>query len=171
MDAPSLRTKRLVLLPLGSADLDEAAALFADPRVMVDVDGGTRDRSTTSRLLQANERCWKNEGWGLWAIRDATSGAFIGQGGLQRITELQDADVEFSAIIGRRNWRKGIATEAANAIVYDAWGRFPGNQIHALVHPDSAAGGPFLRRVGFRRDDDQLVRGEMLEVWHTQRLG
>jgi RimJ/RimL family protein N-acetyltransferase len=99
------------------------------------------------------------------------SGALIGQSGLQRITKLQDADVEFSAIIGRRNWRKGIATEAANAIVYDAWGRFPGNQIHALVHPDSAAGGPFLRRIGFRRDDDQLVRGETLEVWHTQRLG
>lgn len=171
MDAPSLRTKRLVLLPLRSADLDEAAALFADPRVMVNIDGGTRDRSTTSRLLQANERCWKTEGWGLWAIRDATSGAFIGQGGLQRVTELQDAAVEFSAIIGRRNWRKGIATEAANAIVHDAWERFPGSQIHALVHPDSTAGGPFLRRIGFRRDDDQLVHGETLEVWHTQRLG
>ncbi|NDH75423.1 MAG: N-acetyltransferase [Actinobacteria bacterium] len=113
----------------------------------------------------------KNEGWGLWAIRDAASGAFIGQGGLQRITELQDADVEFSVIIGRRNWRTGIATEAANAILYDAWGRLSGSQIHALVHPDSAAGGPFLRRIGFRRDDDQLVRGETLEVWHTQRLG
>ena len=54
MDAPSLRTKRLVLLPLGSADLDEAAALFADARVMVHVDGGTRDRSPTALLLQAN---------------------------------------------------------------------------------------------------------------------
>jgi RimJ/RimL family protein N-acetyltransferase len=99
------------------------------------------------------------------------SGALIGQSGLQRITKLQDADVEFSAIIGRRNWRKGIATEAANAIVYDAWERFPGDQIHALVHPDSAAGGPFLRRIGFRRGNDQLVRGEILEVWYTQRLG
>ncbi len=171
MDAPSLRTKRLVLLPLSSADLDEAAALFADPRVMVHIDGGTRDRSTTSRLLKANERCWKNNGWGIWAIRDATSGAFIGQGGLQRIPELQEADVEFSVIIGRRNWRTGIATEAANAIVYDSWGRISGGQIHALVHPDSAASGPFLRGIGFRRDDDQLARGETLEVWHTQRLG
>lgn len=171
MYAPSLRTKRLVLLPLGGADLDEAAALFADPRVMVHIDGRARDRSTTSPLLQASERCWKTEGWGLWAIRDATSGAFIGQGGLQRIPELQDADVEFSVIIGRRNRRTGIAPEAANAVLYDTWGRFSGKQIHALVHPDSAAGGPFFRRIGFRRDDNQFVRGETLEVWHTQRLG
>lgn len=171
MDALSLRTKRLVLLPLGGADLDEAAALFADPRVMLHIDGGTRDRSTTSHVLQANERCWKTEGWGLWAVRDASSGALLGQGGLQRITELQDADVEFSMIIGRRSWRKGVATEAANAILFDAWERFEGSQIHALLHPDNDAGGPFLRRIGFRRDEDQLVRGETLEVWQTQRLG
>lgn len=170
MDAPSLRTKRLVLLPLGSADLDEAAALFADPRVMLHIDGGTRDRSTTSHVLQANERCWKTEGWGLWAVRDAASGAFLGQGGLQRITELQDAEVEFSMIVGRRSWRKGLATEAANALLYDAWERFTGSQIHALLHPDNSAGGPYLRRIGFRRDEDELVRGETLQVWHTQRL-
>ena len=104
-------------------------------------------------------------------MRDASSGAFLGQGGLQRITELQDADVEFSMIIGRRSWQKGVATEAANAILFDAWERFGGSQIHALLHPDNTAGGPFLRRIGFRRDDDQLVRGETLEVWQTQRLG
>lgn len=160
-----------MLLPLGGADLDEAAALFADPRVMFHIDGGTRDRSTTSNVLQANERCWNAEGWGLWAVRDAASGAFLGQGGLQRITELHGAEVEFSMIVGRRSWQKGIATEAANAILYDAWERFGGNLIHALVHPDNVAVGPFLRRVGFRRDADELVRGETLEVWHTQRLG
>ena len=54
--------------------------------------------------------------------------------------------------------------------MYDALGTLLGNQIHALVHPDSAAGGPFLRRIGFRRDDDQLVRGETLGSG-TQRLG
>ena len=170
MDAPSLRTKRLVLLPLASADLDEAAALFADPRVMHHIDGGTRDRSTTANLLQANERCWKAEGWGLWAVRDANSGAFLGQGGLQRITDLHGAEVEFSMIVSRRNWRKGIATEAGNALLYDAWERFNGDQIHALLHPDNSSGAPMLRKLGFRRLDDQLARGENLAVWATQRL-
>ena len=170
MDAPSLRTKRLVLLPLASADLDEAAALFADPRVMHHIDGGTRDRPTTANLLQANERCWKAEGWGLWAVRDAASGAFLGQGGLQRITDLHGAEVEFSMIISRRNWRKGVASEAGNALLYDAWSRFTGDEIHALLHPDNSAGAPMLRKLGFRRLDDQLTRGENLAVWHVQRL-
>lgn len=158
------------MLPLASADLDEAAALFADPRVMMHVDGGTRDRATTSRLLQANERCWKTEGWGLWAIRDAVSGAFLGQGGLQRITDLHGADVEFSMIMSRRNWRSGIATEAGNALLYDAWDRIDGDEIHALVHPDNTAGPPLMRKLGFRNLEDALLRGEALTVWQTQRL-
>ena len=170
MDAPSLRTKRLVLLPLASADLDEAAALYADPRVMHHIDGGTRDRPTTANLLHANERCWNAEGWGLWAVRDAVSGAFLGQGGLQRITDLHGAAVEFSMIVSRRNWRKGIATEAGNAVLFDAWERFIGTEIHALIHPDNVAGAPMLRKLGFRRLDDQLIRGENLAVWQIQRL-
>lgn len=170
VDAPSLRTKRLVLLPLSSADLDEAAALFGDPRVMHHIDGGTRDRATTSHVLQANERCWRSEGWGLWAVRDATSGAFLGQGGLQRITDLHGAEVEFSMTVSRRVWRKGIATEAGNAMLYDGWDRFRGDHIHALVHPDNSAGGPFLRKLGFRRIEDEIVRGETLRVWQTERL-
>ena len=170
MDALSLRTKRLVLLPLSGADLDEAAALFADPRVMHHIDGGTRDRATTTNLLEANERCWKTEGWGLWAVRDAASGAFLGQGGLQRVTDLHDATVEFSMIVSRRNWKKTIATEAGNAMLFDAWERFTGDVIHAIVHPDNSSGRPMLRKLGFRRAEDQLVRGETLQVWHTQRL-
>ena len=171
MDALSLRTNRLVLLPLGPADLDEAAAVFGDPRVMAHIDGGTRDRATTARLLEANQRCWKAEGWGLWAIRDATSGAFLGQAGLQRITDLAAATAEFSIIVSRRSWGKGVAAEAANAALYDAWDHFDGTEIHALVHPDNSPGGAILRRLGFRRQEDELTRGETLQVWQVQRLG
>ena len=171
MDAPSLRTDRLVLMPLGPADLDEAAAIFADPRVMAHIDGATRDRPSTARLLEANQRCWNAEGWGLWALRDATSGAFVGQAGLQRLTDIHGAAVEFSIIVSRRNWRQGIATEAGNAALWDAWERFGGSEIHAIVQPDNTAGQGILRRLGFRRQDDQLARGEEWQVWQVQRLG
>ena len=73
-------------------------------------------------------------------------------------------------IVSRRNWQKGIASEAGNAILFDAWERFDGTQIHALVDPDNEAGGPMLRHLGFRRIDDELIHGETLHVWQTQRL-
>ena len=144
-----LRTKRLVMLPLSPSDLDEAAAVFGDPRVMMYIDGETRDRATTAHALEANQRCWKSEGWGLWAIRDATSGAFLGQAGLQRATEIIGATVEFGLILSRRNC----------------------SEIHAIVHPDNPAGSAVLRKLGFRRQEDELIRGETQQVWQTQRLG
>ena len=165
-----MRTDRLVLLPLGPADLDEAAAVFADPRVMVHVDGSTRDRATTGRLLDANQRCWHAEGWGLWSIRDAVSGAFAGQVGLQRVTDVQGAVVEFSVIISRRNWRHGVATEAGNAVLWDAWERFDGSDIHAVVHPDDTAGRGVIRRLGLRHQEDQQTRGDTWQIWQVPRL-
>jgi RimJ/RimL family protein N-acetyltransferase len=170
MVAPSLRSKRFVLLPLSPADLDEATAIFADARVMRYVDGATRDRASTARALEANQRCWTANGWGLWAIRDASSGAFLGQGGLQPATEVSNAAVELSIIINQRNWGKGVATEAGHLIVFDAWTRYAGHKIHAIVHPDNSAAGPVLRKLGFRHQDDELIRGETLQLWQTQRL-
>ncbi len=171
MDAPTLRTETLVLLPLGPADLDEAPALYGDATVMEYVAGGPRDRATTAHVLEANERCWKSEGWGLWAIRNAETGAFLGEGGLQRLTDVPGAEVAYGHTISRRNWGKGVATEASNAILYDAWRRFPGNQIHALVHPEDESSGTVLRKLGFRRLEDELIHGIEQQVWEVQRLG
>ena len=66
MAAPTLFTDRLVLMPLGPADLDEVAALLADPEVMRHVDGGMRSRPETADLLASAERNWKK-----WMIRRA----------------------------------------------------------------------------------------------------
>ena len=170
MDAPTLRTQRLVLLALGPGDLDEAAALYGDEAVMRYVDGGTRDRPTTSHLLEANARCWKSDGWGLWAVRDAETGAFLGEAGLQRLTDVAGAQVDYSYTISRRNWDKGIDTEAGNAILYDAWDRYRGDQIHAIVHPDDTGRAAVLRKLGFRLEGSRLIHGIEQHVWEVQRL-
>ena len=170
MDALTLRTERLVLLPLGVPDLDEAAALYSDESVMRYADGGTRDRPTTARQLEANERCWRSDGWGLWAVRNAETGAFIGECGFRRITDVPGATVEFSCTISRRNWGQGFAAEAGNAVLYDGWDRLKGDLVHAVVPHDNRAGGQMLRMLGFRRLEDQLIHGEEQQVWDLQRL-
>jgi RimJ/RimL family protein N-acetyltransferase len=170
VDVPTLRTERLVLMPLGSADLDEAAALYSDESVMRYVDGGTRDRPATAHLLEANERCWKSEGWGFWAVRNADTGAFIGACGFHRLTDVQGATVEFSCTLSRRNWGQGLAAEAGNAVLYDGWERLKDDLIHAVVPHDNRAGSKMIRKLGFRRGEDQLIHGEEQQVWQSQRL-
>jgi len=154
--------------PLGSKDI-EAAALYADRSVMRHLDGGVRRHNAAVNSLEANERCWQAAGWGLWAIRSADTGSFLGECGICRHLELRGAEVEFCCTLSRRAWGKGYSTEAGHAVIADAWTRYPGNQIHALIDPANTHGSELLNRLGFRRLDDEVVGGSLLQVWIVQR--
>ncbi len=169
MSASPLRTERTILLPLSSADLDEVAALYADEIVMEYVDGGVRTREQTKSSLAANERCWRAEGWGLWSIRDATTGGLIGEAGLQRLFEVEGASVDFGFTINRRYWRDGYATEAGHVILVDTWDRYPGDLIHSVAHPENTASAATLHKLGFRLVEEQLIHGQIQSLWEIQR--
>ncbi len=168
MEATTLRTRRLVLQPLGTSDI-EAATLYADRMVMRHLDGGVRGQVATVHSLEANERCWRSEGWGLWALRHADTGSFLGECGLCRNLELRGGTVEFCCTLSRRGWGQGYSTEAGNAVISDSWSRYAGNQIHALTSPANSHGSSLLNRLGFSRLDDQVIGGSPMHVWIIQR--
>jgi len=170
VDAPALRTKRLVMLPLGPADVDEIAALYADAEVMRHVVGGVRTRAQTIDALARTERCWKSHKWGLWAIRNAETGGLIGEGGLQPDSLIDGAAADFDITLGRRSWGTGIGTEAASAIIDDAWGRYPGEVIHATVAADNAASSALLRSVGFTNAGNRAINDQPHEIWVISRV-
>ena len=158
------------MLPLGSDDLDEAAALYSDPEVMHHIDGGVRNRAQTKSALAAAERCWRAEGWGLWAVRDSVTGALVGEAGLQHLTEVDGATTDFSCTMARRYWGQGYATETGHAVLLDSWDRFKGDLIHAITAPEHKKAAAVLRKLGFRRVDDRLVHGTMQYLWELPRL-
>lgn len=170
MSASPLRTQRTILLPLGPADLDEVAALYADEAVMEYIDGGVRTRAQTKSSLAAAERCWKAEGWGLWAIRDAETGGLIGESGLQHLFGVEGASVDFGFTIAKRHWGEGYATEAGHVILLDAWDRYPGDLIHAVTHPDNAGSAAVLLKLGFREVEQQILHGTPQRLWEIQRI-
>jgi RimJ/RimL family protein N-acetyltransferase len=156
-------------MPLSTADLDEVGALYGDDAVMEYVDGGARTREQTKSALAAAERCWRAEGWGLWVIRDATTGGLIGEAGLQHLFDVDGAPVEFGFTIARRYWREGYAIEAGHVILSDAWERYDGALIHAVAHPDNTASEATLHKLGFRFVEDRLIHGETQRLWEIQR--
>ena len=164
-----MRTQRTILMPLSAADLDEVGALYGDEAVMEFVDGGARTRDQTKSALAAAERCWRAEGWGLWATRDATTGGLIGEAGLQHLFDVDGATVDFGFTIARRFWNEGYATEAGHVILTDTWERYPGDLIHAVTHPDNRASEATLHKLGFRLVEDRLIHGETLHLWEIQR--
>jgi len=154
---------------LGTADLDEIAALFADAEVMRHVAGGVMTRPETNETLLACEQSWQTNGWGRWAIRDAATGGLLGEGGLTPTTVIDGAAVDFGFTLGRRGWGTGFATEAGATIIDDAWNRYGGDLIHATLTPDNTSGSSLLRQLGFTLTGVRTAEGQAHQIWVISR--
>ena len=66
----TLRTARLLLTPVGGADLADLRAIKADPRVFAIMLGGVRSPEQTADELAADVVAWGANGFGMWAIRE-----------------------------------------------------------------------------------------------------
>ena len=101
-------------------DLDRFAAITAHPEVMRYIhDGRTLDRRATAERLAIYQRHWDEHGFGLYAVEIKESGELAGFTGLAVpafLPEIMPA-VEIGWRLGRAHWGRGLATEAARAVV------------------------------------------------------
>ncbi|TDC39755.1 N-acetyltransferase [Micromonospora sp. 15K316] len=118
--ATSLETPRLRLRRWQSEDLDGFAAINAQPEVMRYIhDGRTLDRAATAERLVNYQRHWEAHGFGLYAVELKETGELAGFTGLAVPTFLPEImpAVEIGWRLGRVFWGRGLATEAAQAVV------------------------------------------------------
>ena len=123
LDATSLETARLLLRRWRSDDLDGLAAVNAQPEVMRYIhDGRTLDRAATAQRLATYQRHWDEHGFGLYAVQIKETGELAGFAGLAVPTFLPEImpAVEIGWRLGRTYWGRGLATEAARAVVAHA---------------------------------------------------
>ncbi|WP_283947833.1 GNAT family N-acetyltransferase [Streptomyces panaciradicis] len=115
-----LETPRLVLRRWREDDVAPMAAVNADPEVMRWIgDGSVRDARQTRLGIEAIEREWDAQGFGLFAVEIRSTGGLAGFTGLSVpdfMPELLPA-VEVGWRLGRSHWGRGLATEAARAAV------------------------------------------------------
>ncbi|MEV7330283.1 GNAT family N-acetyltransferase [Micromonospora sp. NPDC093244] len=119
----SLDTPRLLLRRWHSDDLDGFAAVNAHPEVMRYIhDGRTLDRAATAERLATYRRHWDERGFGLYAVEIRGTGELAGFTGLAVPTFLPEImpAVEIGWRLGRAYWGRGLATEAARAVVAHA---------------------------------------------------
>ena len=108
-----LRTARLVLRPVGGADLPHLQAIKADPRVFAVMLGGVRTPARTAEELAADVVAWGARGYGIWSVRDAVTGAFAGMTGLETRPDGRGVALRFA--LWPEAQGRGLAREAASA--------------------------------------------------------
>src|SRR5215210_4977426 len=77
---PTLETERLRLRSFRESDVDDYAALNADPEVMLHM-GGPWDRGRSWRHMAFLLGHWRLAGAGMWALAQKETGAFLGVAG------------------------------------------------------------------------------------------
>ncbi|MFE6038688.1 GNAT family N-acetyltransferase [Streptomyces sp. NPDC056452] len=116
----TLKTSRLLLRRWRAQDVAPLATVNADPDVMRWIgDGSVRDEQQTRSGVEAMEREWEVEGFGLFAVEIRSTRELAGFTGLSVPDFLPEVlpAVEVGWRLGRAHWGQGLATEAAAAAV------------------------------------------------------
>lgn len=147
--APTIETERLRLRELRASDLpDWAQLIYADPEVTRYLPGpDVTPLERAERLFRHFTEQWPLHGVGGWAITDRETGAFLGQCGLNQIPDLGETEIDYA--LARQSWGRGLATEAAGAVVNYAFSTAQLARLIGFVIPENTASRRVLERLGF----------------------
>ena len=119
MTQPVLRTRRLVLVPLGDEHLEHEVELDADPEVMrfLSATGG-RSREEVERLhVDRVEQARRRPGLGFWVgLREGEPVGWWALGPPDR-DEQAERQAEVAYRLLRRHWGEGLASEGVRALL------------------------------------------------------
>lgn len=112
----TIRTERLILRHWQENDLESFARLNADPRVM-EYFPSVKTFEESSKEYEAILEHFRKYGYGWWAVSEKNKTNFIGFIGLRYIDFPASftPSVEIAWRLAYDYWRKGYATEGANA--------------------------------------------------------
>jgi RimJ/RimL family protein N-acetyltransferase len=181
-----LETERLILRQLTLADLDDLAAMYADPEVRRHFPDGTLSREETLEELEwFIDIHYERYGFGLWATVRKDNGRCIGRCGLLPwlrsdtragdLISLEPADeeppeperleVEVAYLLARDQWGCGFATEAARATVDHAREVLGLSRLICLFEPENLASANVARKIAMTYETDVVIDGERLPLY------
>jgi len=148
VEIPTLTTERLRLRPLRESDLNDYAALNADPEVLRYLGGGPEpwDRGRSWRHLSFLVGHWNLKGTGMWAVERRETGAFLGTVGFAEPEGWPGFELAWT--LARRFWGNGYATEAARASLEHAFTVWRRDRVISLIHPENRASIRVAERLG-----------------------
>jgi RimJ/RimL family protein N-acetyltransferase len=142
-----LRTPRLRLRPLAPADRAALHRLWTDADVrrflwddrvitLAEVDG----------VIAASVATFAAEGFGHFALREDEAGPLLGTCGLHRYAPGDEPELLYS--LARGHWGRGLATEAARAVVDDAFARLGFSHVSARADAPNRGSQRVMQRLG-----------------------
>jgi RimJ/RimL family protein N-acetyltransferase len=173
-----LRTARLLLTPVNGADLPDLIAIKGDPRVFAVMLGGVRSSTQTQEELARDVVAWGAEGFGIWAIREASSDApsfnrpaaarFAGITGLERRPDGRGVALRFA--LWPEAQGRGLAREAASAALRFGHNEAGLERIVAVARASNFASRMVLGGIGMTACDSFMQNGWPMVLYESRFL-
>lgn len=151
---PTIETERLRLCSYSPEDFGSYAAMWSDPAVVRFIGGQPFSREQAWIRFLRQFGMWQVMGFGFFALRDRTTGAFLGEAGFHElrrdITPSLEGTLEVGwALVGAAQGR-GLAEEAVRATLGWADKAMPALQQTCIIDELNAASIRVAEKVGFR---------------------
>jgi len=165
---PTITTDRLTLRPFRPDDLDDFAALNADPEVVKYLgEGRPWSREETWMQMAAFLGHWELRGYGLWAVEEKASAKFIGRIGLLNPEGWHQLELAWT--LARSRWGQGFATEGARAALEYAFTVVKLDHIVSLIDSRNLPSIRVAERLGEKLEERIKLRGKDVSVYGIGR--
>jgi RimJ/RimL family protein N-acetyltransferase len=153
---PVLATERLTLRAPEARDFEPMAVFLASDRARMV--GGPFDRLGAWRALAASIGHWELRGYGMRAVDESATGAFVGQVGMFDPEGWIAREIAWW-IAAPEHEGRGFAFEAALAARRYAYGVAGWREAFSVIHPENGRSIRLAERLGCRLDREQALPG------------
>jgi RimJ/RimL family protein N-acetyltransferase len=160
-----ISTGRLMLTPVSAGDLPDLEALKSDPQVFAVMLGGVRTKAQVSEELARDLITWSAKGYGIWTIREAETGRFVGVTGLEDRPDGRGAALRFA--LWPEAQGRGYAREAAGAALRFGHARAGLKRIVAVARESNFASRTVLGGIGMSQCDSFIQNGHRMLLYES----
>lgn len=147
----NIQTEGLQLREFTISDATVIGRIYADEEVMRYIGrGGAVDEAVTEQMLNAFIRSYEENGFGIWACVDKSSGKIIGHCGFNILPVT--GDIEIAYLLDKPYWGKGIATSIAEETLRYGFEELKLKKIVALAYPENLASIRVIEKLGLNYD-------------------
>ena len=165
-----LETRRLRLVRWNFADFAALRPIAQDPEVMRFISGGVPwTAQQIGEFVRRQMRYRARHGFCLWRIARQRDGKMIGFCGLQPLLLEGRREVEIGWWLARNSWRRGIATEAARAVMRFAFQQAKLTRVVAIARLENGASLRLMRKLRMRFERNALHKGINIVVFAMNR--
>jgi [ribosomal protein S5]-alanine N-acetyltransferase len=168
IDLPELTTERLWLRKLALADAEDVFAYASDPEVARfvtwEAHGSIRD---SIAFLNMVKQKYDNGQIAEWGIADKSTGRIIGTCGFTWVRP-EHGKGEIGYALAQTHWRKGLMTEAVEAVFQFGLHTLHLNRIEARCKVENTGSERVMQKCGMRYEgtfrQTMLVKGKYIDL-------